>query len=128
MLFYDETSFYLLNADTDKISPALIAFEAIDSRTDEPAPYLFPGRLWSDFFAELEAGNCVGIEMVTGPTWMRPQQCTDYNATVTPASADSELVFWITRETISQFRVMWLGQEIGRCQTNLGLCQVYLPE
>lgn len=127
-LFYDETSFYLLNAGTETISPALIAFEAIDNRTGEPAPYLFPGRLWSDFFAELEEGKCVGIETVEGPTWMRPQQCTDYNATVTPSNESSELVFWITRETVNQFRVMWLGQEVGRCQTNLGLCQVYLPE
>jgi serine/threonine protein kinase len=127
-LFYDETSFYLLNADTATIAPGLIAFEAIDSRTGEPAPYLFPGRLWSDFFAELEEGNCVRIETVEGPTWMRPQQCTDYNATVTPSTDGSQLVFWITRETVNQFRVMWLGQEVGRCQTNLGLCQIYLPE
>lgn len=127
-LFYDETSFYLLNADVASISIRLITFEAMDENTGEPTRYLFSGRLWSDFFDELEEGKCVRIETVEGPTWMRPQECADYNATVTPANETSDLVFWISRSNVSQFRVLWIGQEVGRCQTHLGLCQIFLPE
>jgi serine/threonine protein kinase len=127
-LFYDENSFYLRNAEAESVSIGLISFEAIDSRTGQPAPYLFSGRLWSGFFDALEEGNCVRIETVEGPTWMRPQECADYNATVTPANEASDLVFWLTRSNVSQFTVLWLGEEVGRCQTHLGVCQVYLPE
>lgn len=127
-LFYDETSFYLLNADIASISIRLITFEAIDENTGDPTRHLFSGRLWSDFFDELEEGKCVRIETVEGPTWMRPQECADYNATVTPANETSDLVFWISRSNVSQFRVLWIGQEVGRCQTHLGLCQIFLPE
>jgi len=127
-LFYDEHSFYLRNAEAESVSIGLISFESIDSRTGQPAPYLFSGRLWSGFFDELEEGNCVRIETVEGPTWMRPQECAEYNATVTPANEASDLVFWLTRSNVSQFTVLWLGEEVGRCQTHLGVCQVYLPE
>lgn len=127
-LFYDENSFYLLNAEAESIAIGLISFEAIDSRTGQSAPFLFSGRLWSGFFDELEEGNCVRIETVEGPTWMRPQECAEYNATVTPANEASDLVFWLTRSNVSQFTVLWLGEEVGRCQTHLGVCQVFLPE
>ncbi|MBK9052389.1 MAG: protein kinase [Chloroflexi bacterium] len=127
-LFYDESSFYLRNAEAESVSIGLISFESIDSRTGQPAPYLFSGRLWSGFFDALEEGNCVRIETVEGPTWMRPQECAEYNATVTPANEASDLVFWLTRSNVSQFTVLWLGEEVGRCQTHLGVCQVYLPE
>ena len=127
-LFYDETSFYLLNADTASLSIRFITFEAIDINSGLPTDHLFSGRLWSDFFDELEEGKCVRIETVEGPTWMRPQECADYNATVTPPNEASDLVFWISRSTVSQFRVLWIGQEVGRCETHLGLCQIFIPE
>ncbi|MBP8000315.1 MAG: serine/threonine protein kinase [Chloroflexi bacterium] len=127
-LFYDETSFYLLNQARPSIMVGLLTFEAIDNRTGVSAAYLFSGRLWSDFFDELEEGNCVRIETVEGPRWMRPPECDDYNATVTPLNESSELVFWLSRSFVSEFRILWLGQEVGRCQTHVGVCQVFLPE
>ena len=84
--------------------------------------------MWSDFFDELEEGNCVRIETVEGPRWMRPPECDDYNATVIPLNESSELVFWLSRSFVSEFRILWLGQEVGRCQTHVGVCQVFLPE
>lgn len=127
-LFYDNNSFYLLNADESSISIGLIAFEAVDDRTGQAADYLFSGRLWSDFFDELEEGKCVRIEIVGAPSWLRPADCTAYNATVTPPNPASDRVFWISRANISQFRVLWFGQEVGRCQTQVGVCRVFLPE
>jgi hypothetical protein len=45
---------------------------------------------------------------------------------VTPIITDDE-VFWSSQNGISTFRVMWEGQEIGRCRVGGGICDVFLP-
>jgi hypothetical protein len=39
----------------------------------------------------------------------------------------SELVFWLPREGITQFRVLWNGNEVARCKLSEGICNVTLP-
>ncbi|MCL4869442.1 MAG: protein kinase [Anaerolineae bacterium] len=126
--FYDNRSFYLLNADTSSIDIGVIYFEAIDNQTGLPTEYLFSGRQWSDFFDELEEGKCVGLEIVDAQSWLRPRECGGYNAIVTPPNTDAERVFWLSRANITQFRVLWFGQEVGRCLASAGVCRIFLPE
>lgn len=124
-LFYDSASFYLWNPTRNRITLENLAFEAIDS-TGLSAGYRFDGSRWAEFYAYAEPNNCTSIEITTGPTWLRPRQCVVYNAEVTPQSSAS-FIFWVSRSGITQFRVLWNEQEIGRCTIGAGQCDVFLP-
>lgn len=121
-LFYDNSSFYLYNTTIQQISSASLAFEAVGDTS-----LRFEGNRWAQFYGFIEGGNCVAIEVTTGPTWLRPSQCRFYNAIVTPQT-NSRLLFWLIRGGISQFRVLWNEQEVGRCTIGAGTCEVYLPQ
>jgi hypothetical protein len=72
----------------------------------------------------------VRLEMTKVAGWLRPSQCREYNSTVTPEQ-DADVVFWTARPGVSAFRVVWQGQEVGRCPVNgsgdTTQCEVYLP-
>lgn len=124
-LFYDNASFYLWNPTRNRILLENIAFEAIDS-AGLSTGYRFDGSRWAEFYEYIEPNNCASIEITTGPTWLRPRQCVVYNAEVTPQSS-APFIFWISRSSVTQFRVLWNEQEIGRCTIGAGQCDVFLP-
>ncbi|HSH02810.1 MAG TPA: serine/threonine-protein kinase [Anaerolineae bacterium] len=129
LLLYNDYSFYLLNLSEDIITPNLLVLEAIDNSTGDGTNYLFPGNQWSRFFPQIDPGYCGGIEPVESPAFrlLRPTQCTGFNAIVTPGT-DNELVFWIARENVDQFRALWRGREVGRCDSQVSVCEIFLPE
>jgi hypothetical protein len=38
-----------------------------------------------------------------------------------------ELFFWIQKEGSTQFRVLWLDEEVARCEISAGTCEMYIP-
>jgi serine/threonine protein kinase len=124
-LFYDTHGFYAWNPGEAKIGIHPIAFESLDE-TGAPAGSRFDGWRWSQYYPYLERGNCVRIEMLVAPSYSRPSQCRYYNAQVS-SDDESPLVFWVERPAVTQFRVLWDNQEIGRCRMDAGTCDVYLP-
>jgi hypothetical protein len=124
-LYYDPASFYVLNPGASPLGIKPIAFEALDA-AGQPAAYRFEGSQWSQFYFFLESGACDRIEILRSPAYLRPGQCRRYNATVTPQD-DDPMIFWIARPGVSQFRVLWAEQEVGRCPVDGGFCEVYLP-
>ena len=58
--------------------------------------------------------------------YLSPGQCNAYNAILTLEPQDS-LVFWTARDGVQQFRVLWQGEEVGRCAIDAGSCEVTLP-
>ncbi|MBI5927964.1 MAG: hypothetical protein HY862_01535 [Chloroflexi bacterium] len=124
-LFYDNASLYLWNPTRNQIALTNLAFEAIDS-TGLSVGYRFDGSRWAEFYEYAEPNGCASIEITTGPTWLRPRQCIDYNAQVTPPSS-APFIFWVARSGVTQFRVLWNEQEIGRCNISGGQCDVFLP-
>ena len=40
---------------------------------------------------------------------------------------DNGMVFWLPRDGATQFRVLWAGQEIGRCALDAHTCEVRAP-
>jgi serine/threonine protein kinase len=124
-LFYDAVGFYVWNPGESKIGVQPIAFESLDG-TGAPAGNRFDGWRWSQYYPYLERGNCVRIEMLAAPSYSRPVQCRYYNAQVSTDDG-SPLVFWVEGPTVTQFRVLWDSQEIGRCRIEAGMCEVYLP-
>ncbi len=124
-LFYDDYSFYILNLDDRFLEISSISFEGLNE-IGQSAGYQFSGLNWASFYDILESGRCNRIETTLAPIYLRPGQCPGYNATITPILSD-EQVFWSSLNNISSFRVMWEGQEIGRCLVNERICDIFLP-
>jgi hypothetical protein len=104
-----------------------LAFEALN-RGGQPAGYRFAGSRWSPIYPSLTAGGCAGIkafEAASSP----PQQCLNLNALRTPRQdeIDAEVGFWLERPNVEHFRVLWNGEEAGRCETAASSCEVFLP-
>ncbi|MCI0709805.1 MAG: hypothetical protein L0154_06540 [Chloroflexi bacterium] len=124
-LFYDRNSFYAHNASPDDIPVSLFRFEAVDA-TGADAGYSLSGTRWSEFYRYIEDGNCAAIEITRSSPWLRPLQCHFYNAILTPQRSNSGN-FWLAREGIAEFRVLYDEVEIGRCPVGSGTCDVYVP-
>ena len=125
-MFYDPTSFYAYNPNADdKLRASEFTFEALDG-SGNPAGYWFDGRRWSQFYSFIEPFSCMRLEMTKVSGWLRPSQCRSFNSTITPEQG-GDIVFWTARDGVSQFRVVWQGQELGRCDVNSDQCEVYLP-
>jgi hypothetical protein len=126
-LLWNEASFYALNMSGDSIWVSQLKFEAL--HTDGyPLPYVFSGGLWSQFYGRLEPQKCDAIEIEDAfPSMLlKPGQCGGYNAIMTPETGDSTL-FWIARNAVTQFRILWNDQEIARCAIADTSCIVFLP-
>ena len=126
LLLYNSTSFYVYNPDAEtRIGTGQLDFESLDAN-GQFSGYLFEGIRWAQFYSFLNPRNCVRLEVP--PTgWLRPSQCgNNYNATVTPEE-EGELVFWVPRDNVAAFRVMWQGEEVGQCDVNASQCEVFLP-
>ncbi len=123
--YYDDYSFYMWNPGQEQIAVSPLAFEALDSYGISAGPR-FSGGTWAQFYFAIEGRNCMAIETTQAPGWLRPDQCIFYNAVVTPQRT-SRQVFWVQREGITEFRILWNEEEIARCPVGTGECVVYLP-
>lgn len=125
VMFYNSTSFYLYNPNPDpRVQVSQLVFESLDA-DGRLSGYQFDGVRWAQFYSFLNPMNCVRLEIP--PTgWLRPSQCREYNSTVTP-DEDGDLVFWTPQANVVAFRVVWQGEEVGRCDVNAGECEIFLP-
>lgn len=124
-LFYDNGSFYAWNGSTQQLRMSNLAFEAIDGQGNSVG-YRFEGQLWAGYYPYLEASKCAALEVTTASSWLRPTQCWDYNAVLTPQDHYTT-IFWRDRTNVTAFRVLWQEVEIGRCDVGRGECNVYVP-
>ncbi len=125
-LTYDATSLYLYNPSSARVRVSDLSFEALDN-AGRPLIYGMAGSRWTQFYSFVDGFACNGIEPFgVGGSFMRPQFCRSYNATVTPAQNGSE-IFWIERSGAVEFRVLWAGEEIARCPLGTQTCQLFVP-
>lgn len=121
---WDDNSFYWLNRAGESLRVSSILFEALtDSGAN--AGFSLEGSRWALSYNLVENGKCDAVEITQG-TPLRPGQCAGYNAYVTPQRS-SPLVFWIPRDGVNQFRVVWNGEEVGRCMIAARSCEVRIP-
>ncbi len=126
-LSYTDRGFYLFNPGDRDLEISPIVFEALDAAAGTPTQYRFEGKIWAQFFLILEKGKCDLIEITgTSAYQSRPTECGSFNAQRTPRS-DSNDIFWLPRDGITVFRVLWNGQEVGRCEIAAGRCEISLP-
>jgi serine/threonine protein kinase len=128
-LLYTERGFYLFNGGDLPVEVGHLAFEALDTATGAPAKFGFTTKTWTGRFLVVETGKCDAIEIFrTSADALRPKECdgSNFNALTTPEAASSEL-FWLARDNVTQFRVLWDGQEFARCAAGSGSCDIYTP-
>lgn len=125
MLYYSAGGFYLRNPGQREIDVGPLAFEALDG-SGAPAPYRFDGADWAELYPKLLPRRCDAIEISAEHLPPRPPGCLRFNA-IRTRMLTSPVVFWIEREGVSEFRVLWAGEEIARCEIAAGSCPVVLP-
>ena len=129
-LFYDDSSFYLLNLSEATIPINRIAFERLSN--DNVPLNRFNGTRWAEFYANSTPGKCVALQILGSSPYLDPPQCGHNNflSLRTPPREDPT-VFWTAQEESHQFRVLWRAggqdEEIARCEIDAGTCEVFLP-
>ncbi|MBL8062918.1 MAG: hypothetical protein JNK32_07865, partial [Anaerolineales bacterium] len=129
--FYNETSFFLLNISFARRSISGFLFQRLDEE-GLPTDDLFQGYRWeSQDFDYLPRNFCTNITIYgdQDPPYLKPPECSIGLLTTVQPRFDrpGELLFWTPKEGSTQFRVMWLEEEIARCDIAAGVCDIYLP-
>ncbi len=128
-LFWNKTSFHLLNRSSQPRSLSGFSFERLDENgkpTDR-----FPGHLWENQrFNYVPSKYCVSIKIYQDedPPYIDPPDCHGgYVSIIQPRQENAELFFWTPKEGSLQFRVIWVGEEVARCEISAGICEVFIP-
>jgi serine/threonine protein kinase len=130
MLFYDDSSLYLLNLSESKVPINWIAFERL-SDADVPLNR-FNGSRWAEFYANSDPGRCDALELIDRHPYLAPPECGKNNfLSLRTPTHDDPTVFWTTMEGSHWFRVLWreggIDEEIARCEISAGTCEIFLP-
>jgi hypothetical protein len=126
LFFYDNNGFYIYNASGANSRLDELIFERLDSLdlpTDRIEGWEFarfaPNR-------QITSGWCIKMEIINASAFSPPQQCQGTNSRVTPTRGGSQ-DFWTVEDGSTQFRIVWDGQEVARCEIADGICEAYLP-
>jgi hypothetical protein len=124
-IIYNEDSLYVLNLSGDRVALQPFGFDRLDA-SGNPTNH-FDGGRWAQFYPYVFPQACARV-IIGSPSvgYLEPPQCRQYNSEVWVERGRS-LDFWTPQEGSTQFRVLWNGQEIGRCEIAAGSCEVYLP-
>jgi hypothetical protein len=129
-LFWNETSFVMLNRSRESRSLSGFTFERLD-QNDQPTDTLPGFRLESRRFKYIPGKNCVSVKTYNDetPPYLDPPDCLMlYSSILQPdKEVEPEIFFWTEKEDSTQFRVLWLGEEVARCETSAGTCELYIP-
>lgn len=129
-LYYNDGSLYIQNTSTRRIRLSRLSFQALATGGEGFASELFEATRFiavSGYNFVDGNGHCLGIEFFTSDTAaLEPDACepaSNYNALLR-MSINTSSVFWRPKDSIAQFVVFWDDQEIARCPSNTGYCEV----
>ncbi len=130
-LFYNETSFFMLNRSYGYRSISGFTFQRLD-QDGLPAEDIFQGYQWqTQDFDYLPRNFCVNITIYGDqePPYLNPSECRIGLLTTIQPRFDrpGEILFWTPKADSYQFRVIWLEEEVARCDIAAGACEVYIP-
>ncbi len=131
-MFWNDTSFILLNRSRTRRSYSGFIFERLDNNANPTDR--FYGYDWFDIeYKYLPSRTCLGIYVSQNQNNDRPyiqsSECINgYVAIAKPQfDRDKAKIFWSAKEGSTQFRVLWLNEEVARCEISTGTCEVYIP-
>lgn len=125
-LFYNDSSFYLLNRSKVSRSASGFTFERITDDGQFVNP--FGGWKWQKYYDNSLPNRCLRIEIYQSKIpYLQPEECHNrFLSTLQPLETDPTL-FWTSQPGSQQFRVLWMGEEVARCEIAAGRCDVYVP-
>lgn len=124
--FYNDNSFYILNKGSASRSVSGFVFERIDENS--VIQERFEGWKWGKYFDTIQPNRCLSLEMHDAPDpYLRPTECTNKVLSPLVLVKNSGEIFWVTKESNGLFRILWLGNEIARCEIEAGKCDFYVP-
>ncbi len=132
-LFWNENSFYMLNHSDLKRTLSAFSFERIDAEdVSEKRRDHFDGYIWDNGRGTLLSPNyCVSITIYGDqtPPYVNPADCSwgivyGYQPRF---DNDEGLVFWRPEGGSTHFQVLWLGEEVARCEIAAGFCDFRVP-
>lgn len=123
----------MLNRSDLKRTLSAFAFERIDAEdVSEKRRDHFDGYIWDNGRGTLLLPNyCVSITIYGDqtPPYVDPADCSwgivyGYQPRF---DNDEGLVFWRPEGSSTHFRVLWLGEELARCEIAAGFCDFRVP-
>lgn len=130
-LFYNETSFFMLNRSYNRRSISGFSFQRLDGE-GLPGEEFFKAHEWElpdlDY---LPRNFCANITIYGDqePPYLKPEDCL-YGVikTIQPRfDRPGNILFWTPKDDSTQFRVNWLEEEVARCDIAAGRCEVFIP-
>jgi serine/threonine protein kinase len=130
-LFYNETSFYMMNHSYETRSISGFTFERVDEQ-GLPFKDHFEAHLWeTPDFTHLPRNFCVNITVYgdQDPPYLNPPDCWAGVIKTVQARFDRpfDVLFWTPKEGSTHFRVNWLKDEVALCEIAAGVCEIYIP-
>ena len=124
---YDENSFYLLDRGEASRSLSGFSFERIND--DGTFGNRFQGWVWQQQYLKvIQPNRCVSLKLIGAKfPYLDPVECDRRALSILNLPAEIVQIFWTVNATSSQFRVLWLDEEIGRCGISAGTCDFYVP-
>ncbi|HSG44928.1 MAG TPA: hypothetical protein VLA72_17410, partial [Anaerolineales bacterium] len=126
--YYNENSFYLLNQGQASRSASGFVFERINK--DGVVQQRFEGWLWENYVKNISISpnRCLSLEIYLSPDpYLSPPACDNRTLSALSLPMNSGNLFWTPDDSSDLFRVLWLNQEIARCEIEAGVCNFYVP-
>ena len=124
--YYNESSFYILNKGKGSRSVSGFVFERVNN--DGAFQDHFGGWEWEKNFRVIQPRRCVILEIDHSPIpYLNPIECEKKTLSNLGLALDSDKLFWTPSDNSLEFRVLWLNEEIARCEIKAGTCDFYVP-
>ena len=126
--YYNDNSFYMLNNGLASRSASGFAFERINN--DGVIQQRFEGWRWEEFTKNIaiRPERCLSLEIYLSPDpYLSPSECNNRTLSTLSLPMNSGSLFWTPDDSSDLFRVLWLNEEIARCEIEAGTCDFYVP-
>lgn len=127
VLLYNSTNLFMVNLSYNNRSLSGFVFQRLDSE-GLPIEDIFQGYRWEAPQAKfLPHDTCVSITIASQQTL--PTECAMglLKTIQIPVDDTENLLFWTPKQGSRQFRVLWLDEEVARCDITAGRCEVFIP-
>jgi hypothetical protein len=123
---YDQNSFYLYDRGEASRSLSGFVFERVND--DGTFTNHFEGWVWQKHINVIQPNRCLRIEIfgVKVP-YLNPLECDKKILSSLSLVEDDGQIFWTPNDSSREFRMLWLDEEIARCQIEDGICDIYVP-
>ncbi len=126
-LYYNDTSLYMKQLSGNLVYVEHLSFERL-TVAGQPAQF-FDGFEWAKYNLTTQPTGCMRLEVVGHPlsSYLRPAECQDVYYSTRNVRRGVDWLFWTPQDGSTQFRVVWSGREVARCEIAAGACEFYLP-